>query len=107
MKFVEHIRIRLKKALGPALFLVTLVYFGYHSVEGDHGLLSLRGLNAEMAELEQKAAGVQAEKAALEGKVANLRRDNLDLDLLDERARAVLGFHEPNEVVIFQDNQAD
>ena len=107
MKFVEHIRFRLRKALGPALFIVTLFYFGYHTFEGDHGLLSLRELDTERAELEVKAAEVSAEKARLETKVANLRRDNLDLDLLDERARAVLGFHEPNEVIIFQDNEAE
>ena len=107
MQFVDHIRNRLRKALGPALFIVTLVYFGYHTFEGDHGLLSLRDLNKEMTELEQKAAEVEARKAALETKVANLRRDNLDLDLLDERARDVLGFHEPNEIIIFNDDKTE
>lgn len=106
MRFIEHIRNRIKKALGPALFIVTLFYFGYHTFEGDHGLLALRDLNREMTELEGKAQTVAVEKAILERRVANLRRDNLDLDLLDERARDVLGFNQPDEVVIFQDNTA-
>ena len=105
MKFVQHMRNRLKKALGPALFLAAVFYFGYHAVEGDHGLLALRDLNNELAELEARASAVEAEKQKLEFKVANLRRDNLDLDLLDERVRDVLGFHEPNEVVIFRDGE--
>jgi len=104
MKFVEHIRFRLGQALGPAVVLVAIFYFGYHTIQGNHGLLKLKELRAEMVELEDKAAGIQADKAALEIKVGNLRRDNLDLDLLDERARDVLGFQEQDEVVIFLDN---
>jgi len=104
MKFVEHIRFRLGQALGPALILVAIFYFGYHAVQGNHGLLKLRELRAEMVVLEDRATEVQVEKLALENKVNNLRRDNLDLDLLDERAREVLGFQEQDEVVIFLDD---
>lgn len=104
MKFVEQIRFRLGQALCPALALMAIFYFSYHAVQGNHGLLTLKELNAEMAELEVRAAEAGAERQALEIKVNNLRPDNLDLDLLDERARAVLGFQERDEIVIFLDD---
>lgn len=103
MKFVEHIRFRLRRALPGALILVTLVYFSYHTLEGDHGLFKLQEVEAQMAEVEAKADVLQSKKQNLGRKVASLRKDNLDLDLLDERARAVLGFQEPGEIVIYTD----
>jgi cell division protein FtsB len=103
MKFVEQIRFRLKRALPGALILVTIVYFGYHTLEGDHGLFKLQEVEAQMAEVEARAVVLQAQKENLARKVSSLRKDNLDLDLLDERARAVLGFQEPGEIVIYTD----
>ena len=104
MKFVDQIRLRLTRALTPALVLVAIFYIGYHAVQGNHGLLKLMELRAETVELETQASEVASEKHALEIKVNNLRKDNLDLDLLDERARDVLGFQEQNEIVIFLDD---
>ena len=43
----------------------------------------------------------RAEESRLERRVALLRRDNLDPDMLDERARVVLNFAAPGELVIF------
>ena len=106
MKFVQQIRFRLAQALGPTLVLAAIFYFGYHALQGNHGLLKLREVRTEMDLLEGEAAAVGAERQALEIKVTNLRRDNLDLDLLDERARDVLGFSESNEIVIYTDRQA-
>lgn len=104
MKFVEQIRLRLRRALPGALILITIVYFGYHTLEGDHGLFKLQEVEAQMAEVEAKAAALQARKKDLSRKVSSLRKDNLDLDLLDERARAVLGYQEPGEIVIYTDD---
>ncbi|MEE8294677.1 MAG: septum formation initiator family protein [Sphingomonadales bacterium] len=107
MNFVEQIRFRLRRALPGALILVTVIYFGYHTLEGDHGLFKLQEVEAQMAEVEAKAAVLQARKKDLSRKVSSLRKDNLDLDLLDERARAVLGFQEPGEIVIYTDKPED
>lgn len=106
MKFIQQIRLRLVQALAPTFILAAIFYFGYHAFQGNHGLLKLREVRAEMDLLAGEAAAVGAERRALEIKVNNLRRDNLDLDLLDERARAVLGFVESNEIVIYTDRQA-
>jgi len=106
MKFIDQIKFRFQRALPGALVLVALVYFGYHSLEGDHGLFKLQAVEAQMVELEAKAALLGDQRADLDRKVASLRKDNLDLDLLDERARAVLGFQEPGEIVIYTDPES-
>ena len=106
MKFVDHIRYRLQRALPAALMVVGLIYFGYHSLEGDHGLFKLQDVEAQMVELEAKAGVLGSERADLERKVAGLRKDNVDLGLPDELARAVLGFQEPGEIVIYTEPEA-
>ena len=37
---------------------------------------------------------------SLEKKVARLSEDNMDLDLLDQQARKLLGLAKPNELII-------
>ncbi len=107
MKFLDQVRFRLRQALPVALFLVAIFYFGYHTLEGDHGLFKLQEVEAQMIEVEAKAALLEAKKESLQRKVASLRKDNLDLDLLDERARAVLGYQEPGEIVIYREEATE
>ncbi len=59
--------------------------------------------NSPAAHLEHtktQVADLQAEKAQLEARVARLRADTLDLDYLEERVRAVLGYARAGEVVV-------
>ncbi|MBI3710032.1 MAG: septum formation initiator family protein [Proteobacteria bacterium] len=58
-------------------------------------------LRERIVEAQAQLDEVTAERRALERRVALLRPDNLDPDLLDERARLVLNLARPDEVVIF------
>jgi cell division protein FtsB len=49
------------------------------------------------AELDQ----LKAERALWERRVALLRSDNIDPDMLDERARAILGYVDPRDLTLF------
>ena len=100
MQFLAHIRYRMRWAVWPVLVVTILSYFGYHAVEGNNGLLALRDLNRQQAVIEQQLAVVGAEKSILENRTSNLRRDNIDPDLLDERARAALGFVHKDDIII-------
>ena len=100
MRFIDHMRYRIGRALKPTLFLMIFGYLGYHAIQGNYGLLAFNELETELQELALKAAEVSAERGLLESRVARLRRDNLDPELLDERARAVLGFTRREEIVI-------
>ncbi|ABV93893.1 hypothetical protein Dshi_2157 [Dinoroseobacter shibae DFL 12 = DSM 16493] len=75
-------------------------YFVFHAVQGEYGLFNRVQAEAEEARLRAELALLQGELRALENKTLRLSDQFLDLDLLDERARDVLGYARPNEIVI-------
>jgi len=77
-------------------------YFAYHLVHGDRGYFALKGLEKKLSAAEAKYDENVAERQALENRVKLLRPGSLDLDMLDERARVVLGFAKPDERVIIK-----
>lgn len=87
-------------ALVPALGLCALMYFGFHAVEGRHGLLALRAYEQAIPELEAKAAGLAAERARLNRHVALIGPDQVDPDYLEELVRDRLGFVHPQELIV-------
>jgi cell division protein FtsB len=76
------------------------LYFGYHLVEGDRGLIAWVRMTEQMRSSKQAASRLQAERGALEKRVSLLRSDHLDPDLLDEQARAALNLIGPDEIAI-------
>ncbi len=86
----------------PLLGCLAIVYFGYHAVEGDRGLLAWMAKSNVADQAHSHVATLKAERAELEHRVARLRPESLDLDLLDERARAVLNLSAPDEIVIIE-----
>lgn len=76
------------------------VYFGFHLLHGDRGYFALKGVENKLAVSELRYNELSTERKALENRVKMLRPDSVDLDLLDERARVVLGFMKPTEVVV-------
>ena len=85
-------------AVFSLLVLAGIVNFGYHALQGDFGLFSLMQIEAEEDSLAADLAALRRERAALENLAVRLSEGYLDLDLLDERARAVLGHMRPDEV---------
>ena len=79
-----------------------MVYLGYDGLYGDHGVVNLLRLNDQVERLEMELAEREKETALLEVRTRLLRPESLDLDLLDERARAMLGYANPNDLVIIE-----
>jgi cell division protein FtsB len=73
-------------------------------MHGNRGYFAWRGLQQKLTVAEQKYDEKLAERKALENRVKLLRPDSLDPDMLDERARIVLGFVKPDERVILDTN---
>lgn len=85
----------------PTTFVALLIfYFGYHALTGDRGLLhgAIREETLASRSLELKA--LRAEREELETRVRLLRDDNLSKDLLEERARQILGFADPRDYIV-------
>lgn len=86
---------------GPLVCVLVLFYLGFHAISGERGVAALFREKRELAALQAELASVRAKREALEVKVARLNSESLDLDLLDEQARRVLGMAGKDEVVYF------
>tara|TARA_E500000331_G_scaffold336855_1_gene364397 strand:- start:536 stop:844 length:309 start_codon:yes stop_codon:yes gene_type:complete len=84
----------------PIVGALVVGYFAYHSLKGDHGLSAYLLLTAELTKAESVLAEKVDERTLIERRTKLLDPKNLDLDTLDERARAVLNLLEEDERVI-------
>ncbi|SHI35269.1 Cell division protein FtsB [Palleronia salina] len=95
---------RKQPALGLLIyFMLTFVlglYFAFASVQGDFGLLRRMEIQAERNQLETDYAQLRAQVAEMRNKTRRLSDRYLDLDLLDERARDVLGMVRNDEIIL-------
>lgn len=91
-------KLRLLDALFSLAILAGVANFAFHALQGDFGLASLFRIEAEERRLTVELAALREERARLENLTLRLSEGYLDLDLLDERVRAVLGHMRPDEV---------
>lgn len=85
----------------PSLLLgLLIVYLGVQALTGERGLLSGAEREALLMRREAQLARLTEQRRDLEVRVRYLRTDNLSRDLLEERARAVIGFSDPRDYVV-------
>lgn len=75
-------------------------YFAYHTLQGNRSLFRYYAVSRKIEVLKHDNAALEAERIALEKKVAMMRPGSVDKDLLEERARAVLGYRHKDEYTI-------
>ncbi len=75
-------------------------YFGVNAYTGEHGLIAKRDLDQDIAQLTAELAATKAERAVWQRRVSLLKSDNIDPDLLDERARLLLDDADPRDLVL-------
>ncbi len=76
------------------------LYFTFAAVQGDYGVFKRAEINAERRALTEELAMLEAEVDRIENLTRRLSDTYLDLDLLDEQARDVLGMVRADEIVI-------
>ena len=93
-----------RPSVGPLLFFAIAfalsLYFTFAAVQGDFGLFRRAEILAEAQDLRAQLNAVRAEVAHMENLTRRLSDDYLDLDLLDEQTRKVLGMVRTDEIVI-------
>lgn len=67
------------------------VYFGYHTINGRHGLETRTRLIERSAALEREIKSLETVRVRLERELALLNDPNVDLDYVEELARRQLG----------------
>lgn len=96
------------KTVWGSLFLVLIMfYIAFHAVSGERGVFALLKETQRLDELQTELTRVQSKRMALEHKVRLLSNESLDLDLLDEQVRKVLGLANKGEVLYFDDAEGD
>lgn len=83
-----------------AVAFALCAYFTFAAVQGDFGLFRRVEISAEADTLQHDLALLQIEIASMENLTHRLSDDYLDLDLLDQQARSVLGLLRSDEIVI-------
>ncbi|CUH87462.1 Septum formation initiator [Phaeobacter sp. CECT 5382] len=83
-----------------AIAFALSAYFTFAAVQGDFGLFRRVEIQAEADELRLDLARLRHEMTGMENLTHRLSDDFLDLDLLDEQARSVLGLLRADEIVI-------
>lgn len=87
--------------MGVAIFVIAaMLHFGHRAVQGESGLFVRLAVEKEERNLTAELERLRADRAAHENLTKRLSPGYLDLDLLDERARDVLGYLHEDEVVI-------
>ena len=104
MAVLRELRRQGRQITVSLLGVAVIGYFAYHAVEGERGLRAYFALKLQAAQARDRLATLRTEREAIERRVHLLRPDGLDLDLLEERARDVLGLvHEDDVVVLLGD----
>lgn len=105
MRFVPHFpepSLSLSsRAVGPLCCVLILFYLGFHAVSGERGVFALFKETRKLEQLTADLNAIRAKHASLEKKIKLMSNSSLDLDMLDEQARNVLGLAGKDEVVLF------
>lgn len=94
-----------RRAMRPLLCVLVLFYLAFHAISGDRGLVALFKETRRLEQLTAELEATRNNRVALQQKVDRMSNSSLDLDMLDERARTVIGYAGKNEVVIFTDSE--
>ena len=99
------IRTRTRAILNQlALFAGTaaaITYFSYQAFNGDHGIQAQRQYDQQKQDLGDQLASLQDQHAALQRRVNLLKSTTIDPDMLEEKAREILGLANANDVIVF------
>lgn len=95
---------RARPYLPTAIFAFLIVYFAFHALTGERGMLTDAARDQVLAERRETLKHLTAERRELESRVSLLRTTNLSRDLLEERARLLLGYADPRDYVIRADD---
>jgi cell division protein FtsB len=99
---ISHRRRRtILTVLGLYVFAALFIgYFAANAFTGNHGLRAQADLDQQLTAMQAELATVKAERTVWERRVALLRSDRIDPDMLDERARSLIGYADPRDLTL-------
>jgi cell division protein FtsB len=91
---------RLRPYLSTAFLALLIFYFAFHAFTGEGGILQSDKRDATLIAKTQELKRLTAQRRDLEIRAQLLRDESLSADLLEERARSLLGFADPRDYVV-------
>ncbi len=97
-----YMTMRKTLAFATGFFLIgaIVVFFGFHTIAGERGVLARPELERKILLAEENLMLLSKHQQYLSQRIALLRNESLDADMLEETARAELGLYSPNDVII-------
>ncbi len=94
-------RRRLRYYCRGFMFAILSAYFSVHIFYAGQTTARWIVLKSQIVDAQVPLAVTTSDRARRENLVRRMKSDSLDLDLLDERARHVVGLGRRNELIIF------
>lgn len=95
---------RARPSFGVLIFFAVALslsaYFTFAAVQGDFGLFRRAEISVEAHDLGRELAELKLEVSRMENLTHRLSDEYLDLDLLDQQARDILGMVRSDEIVV-------
>ena len=88
-----------------ALAALLIGYFGVNAYSGARGLKAKEDIDRQTAALTDELDQLKREHGQWARRIALLKSDDIDPDMLDERARALLDYVDPNELTLMLDGK--
>ncbi len=88
-----------KKIVFNIIISLLLIYFTFHSIYGNRGIIAYFKLSQQLEKSAAELASLRAEHIETAHKVKLLRPETLDKDMLDQQVRNILGMAASKEQV--------
>ena len=85
---------------GLVLTGTLVVFFGFHTIVGERGLMVRKDIDREIQAASEVLALLNKQNHFLEHRIKLLRSGAIDADMLAEIARANVGMYNKNDVII-------
>ena len=104
-KFVKKHNISKALFVSYVVGFSLILYFVFYTIFGAKGLFTLKKLNKEVENKEITKQKLIDKMDHKKNMIKGMSPESLDLDLLDEQSRRVLGYVGKNEIVIYKEDQ--
>lgn len=102
MRTKQRRKTKMGRLIVPAITMSFLAYFAFHAQGGKYGLESKSVLAKDLVASQERYAKLVKQREGLERRVQLLHDGTLERDMIDERARRLLGFTAPDEITILR-----
>ena len=85
---------------GLVLTGILMVFFGFHTIVGERGLMARSEIDREIQSAREILALLDKQNHFLEHRIRLMRSGAIDADMLAETARANVGMYGVNDVII-------